>query len=106
MTRYDLLEGIKEGGIFLLNSPWSLEEMESRLPAAMKRVIARKKLKFYNIDALKIASEVGLGGRINVIMQAAFFKTTEVIEPALAFAEMEKMIERSYGCLLYTSRCV
>ncbi|MFY9411536.1 MAG: pyruvate:ferredoxin (flavodoxin) oxidoreductase [Dethiobacteria bacterium] len=97
VTRYDLLEGIKEGGIFLLNSPWSLEEMESRLPAAMKRVIARKKLKFYNIDALKIASEVGLGGRINVIMQAAFFKTTEVIEPALAFAEMEKMIETSYG---------
>ncbi len=97
VTRYDLLAGIKEGGIFLLNSPWSLEEMESRLPAEMKRTIARKKLKFYNIDAVKIAASEGLGGRINVIMQAAFFKTTGVIEPSLAFAEMEKMIEKSYG---------
>lgn len=97
VTRYDLLAGIKEGGIFLLNSPWSLEEMESRLPAEMKRTIARKKLKFYNIDAVKIAASEGLGGRINVIMQTAFFKTTGVIEPSLAFAEMEKMIEKSYG---------
>ena len=97
VTRYDLLEGLKEGGIFLLNSPWSLEEMESRLPAEMKQAIARKKLKFYNIDAVKIAASEGLGGRINVIMQSAFFKTTGVIEPSLAFAEMEKMIEKSYG---------
>ena len=63
----------------------------------MKRTIARKKLKFYNIDAVKIAASEGLGGRINVIMQTAFFKTTGVIEPSLAFAEMEKMIEKSYG---------
>jgi pyruvate-ferredoxin/flavodoxin oxidoreductase len=97
VTRYDLLEGIKEGGIFLLNSPWSPEEMESRLPAEMKQAIARKKLKFYNIDAVKIAASEGLGGRINVIMQSAFFQTTGVIEPSLAFAEMEKMIEKSYG---------
>ncbi|HPU01631.1 MAG: pyruvate:ferredoxin (flavodoxin) oxidoreductase [Firmicutes bacterium] len=97
VTRYDLLEGIKEGGIFLLNSPWSLEEMESRLPAEMKRTIARKKLKFYNIDAVKIAQSEGLGGRINVIMQTAFFQATKVIDPSLAFAEMEKMIELSYG---------
>ncbi len=97
VTRYALLEGIREGGTFLLNSPWSLEEMELRLPAEMKRIIARKKIKFYNIDAVKIASEITLGGRINVIMQAAFFKTTKVIDPALAFAEMEKMIEKSYG---------
>lgn len=97
VTRYDLLEGIREGGIFLLNSPWSAKEIETRLPAKLKRVIAQKKIRFYNIDAVKIASEVGLGGRINVIMQAAFFKTTDVIDPALAFAEMEKMIELSYG---------
>ena len=97
VTRYKLLEGIKEGGIFLLNSPWSTDEMEARLPAELKRVIANKKLKFYNVDAVKIARSVGLGGRINVIMQTAFFKTTEVIEPSLAFSEMEKMIDRSYG---------
>ena len=97
VTRYDLLEGIKDGGIFLLNSAWDLEEMELRLPAEMKQIIARKRLKFYNIDAVKIAASEGLGGRINVIMQTAFFKTTGIIEPALAFAEMEKMIEKSYG---------
>ncbi len=97
ITRYDLLEGIREGGIFLLNSPWSAEEMETRLPAKMKRIIAQKKIRFYNIDAAGIASEVSLGGRINVIMQTAFFKTTAVIDPELAFAEMEKMIELSYG---------
>ncbi|MGM0653344.1 MAG: pyruvate:ferredoxin (flavodoxin) oxidoreductase [Bacillota bacterium] len=97
VTRYDVLEGIKEGGVFLLNSDWSLEEMETRLPAEMKQTIARKKLKFYNIDAFKIAGEIGLGGRINIIMQAAFFKLSEVIEPELAFKEIEKMIDKTYG---------
>jgi pyruvate-ferredoxin/flavodoxin oxidoreductase len=76
---YDLLEGIKDGGTFLLNSKWTLEDMEAKLPAEMKQTIARKKLKFYNIDAVKIASEVGLGGRINMIMQTAFFKLANVI---------------------------
>jgi pyruvate-ferredoxin/flavodoxin oxidoreductase len=69
-----VLEGIKDGGTFMLNSPWSLEDMEEKLPVAMRRTIARKKLKFYNIDAVKIAGDVGLGGRINMIMQTAFFK--------------------------------
>ncbi|MBW1893084.1 MAG: pyruvate:ferredoxin (flavodoxin) oxidoreductase [Deltaproteobacteria bacterium] len=76
---YDLLEGIKDGGTFLMNSRWSLEDMEEKLPAELKQTIARKKLKFYNIDAVKIASEVGLGGRINMIMQTAFFKLANVI---------------------------
>jgi pyruvate-ferredoxin/flavodoxin oxidoreductase len=58
----------------VFNSPWTVAEMEARLPAAMRRTIARKKLKFYTIDAVKIAAEVGLGGRINMIMQTAFFK--------------------------------
>ena len=97
VTRYNLLEGIKEGGIFLLNSPWNPEEMELRLTAELKQIICRKKLKFYNIDAVKIAATEGLGGRINVIMQTAFFKTTGIIEPKFAYAEMEKMIEKSYG---------
>ena len=68
VSRYDLLDGIKENGIFLLNSGWSVEEMNEKLPAAMRRTIARKNLKFYNIDAVKIAQEVGLGGRINTVM--------------------------------------
>ena len=63
---YDVLEGIKMNGIFLLNSPWSLKEMENELPEEMKQTIARKKLKFYNIDAVKLAQEAGLGGRIKI----------------------------------------
>ncbi|MDN5347958.1 MAG: pyruvate-ferredoxin/flavodoxin oxidoreductase [Clostridia bacterium] len=95
--RYDLLEGIKPGGIFLLNSGWSLEEMETKLPAGMKRIIATKKLKFYNIDALKIAREVGLGGRINVIMQAAFFKIANVIPVEDALRYIKESIIETYG---------
>jgi pyruvate-ferredoxin/flavodoxin oxidoreductase len=76
---YDLLEGIKEGGIFVLNSDWSLADMETKLPAAMRRTIAQKKLKFYNVDAVKVAVEIGLGERINMIMQTVFFKLANVI---------------------------
>ncbi|MEW5909057.1 MAG: pyruvate:ferredoxin (flavodoxin) oxidoreductase [Thermodesulfobacteriota bacterium] len=76
---YDVLEGIKDGGTFVLNSNWSAEEMEEKLPASMRRTIAGKKLRFFNIDAVKIASEIGLGGRINMIMQTAFFKLSNVI---------------------------
>ena len=59
---YDVLEGIKTGGTFMLNSPWTIKEMEEELPASMRRTIAKKNLKFYNIDAVKIAQDVGLGG--------------------------------------------
>jgi pyruvate-ferredoxin/flavodoxin oxidoreductase len=69
---YDVLEGIKEGGTFLLNSPWSQDDMETALPAAMRKTIVEKKLKFYTVDAIKIAEAVGLGTRINMIMQTAF----------------------------------
>ncbi|MGB4564710.1 MAG: pyruvate:ferredoxin (flavodoxin) oxidoreductase [Dethiobacteria bacterium] len=95
--RYDLLEGIKEGGTFLLNSNWSLEEMEKRLPAEMKRTIARKKLNFYNIDAFKIAREVGMGNRINTIMQVAFFKVAGVMDEEKALAAIEESIHKTYG---------
>jgi pyruvate-ferredoxin/flavodoxin oxidoreductase len=95
---YDVLEGIKEGGTFMLNSPWSAAEMEKRLPAAMRRTIAGKGLKFYTIDAVKIAGEVGLGGRINMIMQTAFFKAAGVIpvEDAIEYlkAQIKKMFSK------------
>ena len=94
---YDLLEGTKEGGTFLLNSPWSLEEMAEHLPGSMKRQIALKKLKFYNIDAVKIAGEVGLGHRINMIMQTAFFKLAEVIPVTEAIKYLKDAIKKTYG---------
>ena len=76
---YDILDGIKEGATFLLNSPWSVEDMEKYIPGDVRKTIYDKKLKFYNIDAVKIASEVGLGGRINMIMQTCFFKLANVL---------------------------
>jgi len=90
---YDVLEGIKDGGTFVLNSKWSMEKMERRLPAAMKQTIANKKLKFYNIDAVKIAGEVGLGGRINMIMQTAFFKLANVIPVDEAIGYLKGQID-------------
>jgi len=94
---YDMLEGIKDGGIFVLNSPWTQQEMEEKLPAGMRRNIAQKKLKFYNIDAVKIASEVGLGGRINMIMQTAFFKLANVIPVDEALGYLKDQIEKLFA---------
>ena len=94
---YDLLEGIKDGGIFVLNSPWTLEEMEEKIPASLRSTIARKKLKFYNIDAVKIAGEAGLGGRINMIMQTAFFKLANVIPVDEALGYLKDQIQNMFG---------
>ncbi|MEW6614565.1 MAG: pyruvate:ferredoxin (flavodoxin) oxidoreductase [Thermodesulfobacteriota bacterium] len=97
VTQYNILEGIREEGSFLLNSSWSLKEMESELPNHMKRTIAQKRLNFYNIDAVKIASELGLGGRINMIMQTAFFQIANVIPPEEVFKYVKEAIKKTYG---------
>lgn len=97
VTRFDLLEGIREGGIFVLNSPWSAEDMERELPAAMRRTIAEKKLRFFNIDAVKITSETGLGGRINMVMQSVFFKLAGLIEFEKAVSLLKENIKRMYA---------
>lgn len=97
VTRYDLVSDIKDGGVFLLNSKWTNEEMDAQLPASMKKQIAKKKLKFYTIDALKIATAAGLGNRINGVMQAAFFKLANVIDYAHAEDYMKQAIKKSYG---------
>ena len=97
VTRYDILKGIKDGGVFLLNTSWTAEELERQLPASMKRTIAEKHLKFYKIDAAKIANEIGLGGRINTVMQAAFFKVANVIPVEDAVRYMKAAVEKTYG---------
>jgi len=94
---YNVLEGIKEGGTFLLNSPWTAEEMEKELPAHMRRTMVEKKIKFYNLDAVKIASEIGLGGRINMIMQTAFFKLASVIPVDDAISYLKDQIKNMFG---------
>ncbi|MGD9608121.1 MAG: pyruvate:ferredoxin (flavodoxin) oxidoreductase [Desulfovibrionaceae bacterium] len=95
---YDILEGIKDGGIFVLNSPWNtVEELEKNLPGHMLRTIAAKKLKFCNIDAVAIAEKVGLGGRINMIMQTAFFKLAGVLPIEQAISLLKDSIQKTYG---------
>ena len=97
VTRYDMLASLKEGGMFLLNSPWSLEQMEEELPAIVKNAIAKKKIKFYNVDAIKIAGEAGMGGRINTVMQSAFFKAAGIIPDADAVDYMKQAAKKTYG---------
>jgi len=97
VDKYDLLEGIRDSGTFVLNSPWSSDEMEKHLPNSLKKTIAQKHLKFYNIDAVKIAEEIGLGGRINMIMQTAFFKLSNVIPIDDAVRYLKDAIEKTYG---------
>jgi len=94
---YDVLDGIKDGGTFVLNTAWTAEEMDAKLPAEMRRTIAQKNLKFYTVDAVKIAGEVGLGGRINMVMQTAFFKLADVIPFTEAVALLKAGIEAAYG---------
>ncbi len=96
VAKYDTTEDLKDGGIFLLNCPWSVEELEHRLPAKMKRDLYKKHAQFYIIDAAKLASEIGLGNRTNSILQAAFFALTKVIPIDMAVEDMKKNNYNSY----------
>ena len=94
--KYDMVKNLKEGGVFLLNCAWDMDGLEKNLPAAMKRALAEKKARFYTIDAIKIARELGLGSRTNTILQAAFFKLANVIPLEQAVAEMKDAIYKTY----------
>ena len=95
--QYDVLKGLKKGGTFLLNCIWSDEELNEHLPAAMKQYIAKNDIKFYTLNATKIAREIGLGNRINMIMQSAFFKLANVIPVDEATEYLKKSIVKTYG---------
>lgn len=97
LYHYDILRGLKKGGIFVLNCPWTPDELDEKLPALIKRYIAENDIKLYTIDAIKIASNIGLGGRINMIMQAAFFKLANVIPIDDAVRYLKDSIEKTYG---------
>ncbi|RQD68829.1 MAG: pyruvate:ferredoxin (flavodoxin) oxidoreductase [Tindallia sp. MSAO_Bac2] len=97
VNQYDLLKGIKEGGTFLLNCIWKKEELEQKLPASLKKTLAEKNIKFYIIDATDIAAEIGLGNRINMVMQSAFFKLAEVIPVDDAIKYMKQAVVDTYG---------
>ena len=97
VDKYDMVEDIKKGGTFLLNCSWSDEELDSHLPAKMKQYIAKNNIKFYTIDATHIAKELGLGGRTNTILQAAFFALSKIIPADKAVQLMKDAATRSYG---------
>lgn len=94
---YDVLAGIKDNGTFLLNCMWDKEGLEKNLPASMKRYIAEHNINFYTIDAVKIAEEVGLGGRINMVCQSAFFKLANIIPIEDAVKYLKDAVVASYG---------
>ncbi len=97
LTKYDVLRGIKQNGTLLLNSLWDEEETLKRIPDHVKAVIGKKNITLYIINATKIASEIGLGGRTNTILQSAFFKITGIIPYEEAVDYMKKAIVKSYG---------
>ena len=97
MGTYDVLEGLKQGGSFLLNTTWTQEELEARLPAAIKAELAKKQARFYIINAVDIAAKLGLGNRTNMVMQSAFFKLSRVIPEETAVKALNDAIEHAYG---------
>ena len=97
VDKYDMVSDLKEGGTFLLNCGWDLEELEQKLPAKMKKIIAERNIKLYTIDGVTIAKEIGLGNRVNTVLQAAFFKLANIIPIEDAVKFMKDAIVASYG---------
>ena len=97
IKKYDIVNEVKEGGTFLLNTVWSGEELERNLPNRVKRLLARRHVKFYTIDATSIAQEIGLGGRTNTVLQAAFFKLSGILPIDEAVEYMKDAIAKSYS---------
>ncbi len=97
VEKYNLLKGLKPGGKFVLNCQWTVEELEEKLPGSLKKEIYDKKAEFYIIDAVKIARTIGLGGRINMVMQSAFFKLAAVIPLEEAVKYLKDSIVKAYG---------
>ncbi len=95
--KYDLIGSLKKGGTFVLNCQWSDAELDEKLPADLKRQIASDNINFYTINATDIANEIGLGNRINMIMQSAFFKLANVIPLDDAVKYLKDSIVKSYG---------
>ncbi|MDF2538157.1 MAG: nifJ [Herbinix sp.] len=97
VNKYDLLESIKRGGTFVLNTQWDEKELEINLPAAMRRKLAELDITFYTINAINIAEEIGLGNRINMVMQGAFFKLTNILPDKIYETELKNVITKMYG---------
>lgn len=97
LERYYMVEDVKKGGTFLLNCPWSDDELSEKLPGNVKRFIAQNSINFYTCDAVTIAKELGLGSRTNTVLQAAFFKLVDILPIEEAVGCMKNAIKKTYG---------
>ncbi len=97
VNQYNILKGLRKGGSFVLNCTWDAADLEANLPAKMKNYIAKNDIAFYTINATSIAAEIGLGNRINMIMQSAFFKLADVIPLEDAVKYLKDSIYKAYG---------
>ena len=97
VNKYNMVQELVDGGTFLLNCPWDMEGLEKHLPGQVKAFIANHNIKFYVIDGIKIGKEIGLGGRINTVLQSAFFKLANIIPEEHAIELMKAAAKASYG---------
>jgi len=97
VDKYNMVQELVDGGTFLLNCPWDMEGLEKHLPGQVKAYIADHNIKFYTIDGIKIGKEIGLGGRINTVLQSAFFKLAAIIPEAEAIDLMKAAAKATYG---------
>ena len=97
INKYNMVQDLVDGGTFLLNCPWDMEDLEKHLPGQVKAFIANHNIKFYVIDGIKIGKEIGLGGRINTVLQSAFFKLANIIPEDHAIELMKAAAKASYG---------
>ena len=97
LHQYDVLEGLKQGGIFLLNTTWTKEQLDRYLPNKIKKYLSQNNIRFYIINAYKIAQEVGLIGKFSISMQAAFFKLTKVLPFEIALEFMKDEIAKNFS---------
>lgn len=97
VRKYNMVQDLKDGGTFLLNCSWDLEGLEKHLPGQVKKYIADHNIKLYTIDGIKIGKEIGLGGRINTILQSAFFKLANIIQEDKAIELMKAAAKYAYG---------
>ena len=97
IRQYDMVQDVKPGGVFLLNCSWNAEELETHLPGQVKRYIAENNIQFYTIDGVKIGKEIGLGNRINTVLQSAFFKLADIIPAEDAIRYMKEAATASYS---------
>lgn len=97
VNKYDMLDDVKPGGIFVLNCSWDREELEAELPARYKRLIIEKNIQFYTINAVGIAGKIGLGNRINMVMQGAFFKLLNILPEEVFIEELKDAVTHSYS---------